>query len=306
MSGTDREAGAGGKGRRRGLLSALASTKLAVALIAWIALFGALSTLVPWMGGFFGSPMFLVPAALFVVNLGACSISRFARELRKAGRRRFGPDLLHLGLLLLCVAGGLSFGLRIEDGAYLSEGESVGLPGGGELTLERFARLDYPDGSPREWVSSVRVEGPGSPARAFDIKVNHPLRLGSLALYQASDTEARRVAVADPSGRPVVLAPGRFAAYGKERITYMSDDEEAGEALLRLDRADGSVAAARVGAGEAGGRLGAFEVVSVGTRRVAGLKAVRDPAYPLVMASLIIVALGAAATLLGKAGRIRA
>jgi hypothetical protein len=303
VSAIDDAAGAGAAGPGRGLLRALSSTALAVALISWIALFGALSTILPGMGGFFGSALFLVPAALFVLNLAACSASRFLRELRKAGRRRFGPDILHLGLLLLCVSGCLSFSLRREDGAYLAEGESVGLPGGGSLTLERFSREDYPDGRPRAWVSSVLVEREGSAARSFDIEVNRPLRIGSLALYQASEALARRVAVSDPAGRTALLAPGGSASYGDERIVYMADDDEAGEAVLRLDRAGGSGYAERVGEGAAGRGVGGFTIVSIEERRVSGLKAVKDPAYPFVMASLIVVAAGAAAALLGKRKR---
>jgi cytochrome c biogenesis protein ResB len=199
------------------VLSLLKSMKLAVALLALLAAGCALATLVPQgldagayeaaygrlVGGliagsglsaFFTSPLFLAPSFLFFANLSACATDRLLRELRKKKGRRHGPDLLHLGLMLLVVGSVLSFASREELEASFAPGEAAELPDGRILRLEAFEYLAYDDGRPKDWISTVSVferdaAAPGGLAprvERYPIRVNHPLRLGKLTVYQAS------------------------------------------------------------------------------------------------------------------------
>ena len=110
------------------------SLKLALLLILYLLISSALASLIPQnrppvfylerypalllalgLDHFFRSALFLFPALLFFVNLAVCSFARFHTRLRgrSAHTQSLGPDLLHLGLLLLMVAGALSlFGRR--------------------------------------------------------------------------------------------------------------------------------------------------------------------------------------------------
>jgi len=219
----------------KAILRFLKSVKLAIALITVLALGSALATILPQglpeegyaelyggalgalvfrsgMSSYFRSLPFIVPAFLFFANLSTCAADRFVRELRKESRRRHGPDLLHLGLMLLVVGALLSFAGRREGSVSLAEGESARLPDGRILRLERFEYLAYGDGRPKEWTSVVSIlREEELEVEAYPLRVNHPLRLGSATLYQAS-REAGAVersgilAVADPGYRLVLAA----------------------------------------------------------------------------------------------------
>src|SRR5208337_3560392 len=112
------------EGSLRNILTALKSVRLALALITYFVMTGILASLVPQgrdvsfyysslpvplaalivetgFRDFYGSVLFLVPAFLFFANLSVCSAYRFARELKKGRAGRHGPDILHLGLVLL-------------------------------------------------------------------------------------------------------------------------------------------------------------------------------------------------------------
>ena len=127
--------------------------RLAIGLIAYLAVTCILATLVPQgladdeyramypkivaqlvvqtgFGGFFGSILFIIPAFLFFANLSACTVKRFVRELRKKAGRRHGPDILHVGLMALVIGSIWSFSGHQQGSVTLAPGDGVNLPDG--------------------------------------------------------------------------------------------------------------------------------------------------------------------------------
>jgi cytochrome c biogenesis protein len=197
------------RGGRR-LFAALRSLKLTVFLVSYLGIASALSTFIPQMepaahyrhfypgavaevilatgfDHFFSSAFFLAPSFCFFVNLAACTLYRFARELKKKAGKNFGPDILHGGLLLLIVFAFLGVFNRMEGSITLAPGESVLLPGGETLVLENFEFIKYPDGRPRAWISTVTVFNDRGPVlQSYALEVNHPVQLKGFTLYQWS------------------------------------------------------------------------------------------------------------------------
>jgi len=169
---------------------ALRSVKLAALLIAYLAVSASLASLLPRvLPGFFGSALFLVPVLLLYVNLLACTVYRFSRERRKKAGRRHGPDLLHLGLLVLGIGALAAQYGRVEGSVELAVGESVVLPDGRLLRLRAFEFQRYADGRPQDWISRVDLVNQGKIEKEnYPIRVNHPLRLSRVKIYQAGYT----------------------------------------------------------------------------------------------------------------------
>jgi cytochrome c biogenesis protein ResB len=200
------------------LLRALTSMRLAVVLIAWLFVGCVTATLVPGPGfsDYFDSILFLLPVALFFMNLAACSLRRFLRARRAPAPRRHGPDILHAGLLLLLVAAALSATQRRGGVANLSVGDAIELPGGARVTLVGLSSEKYDDGRPKDWTSLLRVERDGRTLiEAFPLRVNHPLSIGGVKLYQASRSEdASGIMVVRDAFFGLVLASLAIAAAG--------------------------------------------------------------------------------------------
>ncbi|NPV82673.1 MAG: hypothetical protein HPY46_03680 [Candidatus Aminicenantes bacterium] len=99
----------------------------------------------------------------------------------------FGPELVHLGLIVI-IAGGLIsaiFSQRIS--IALVEGQTEKIPGQNFLLrLDRFTTEYYPDGSVRDWKSLVSVLENGQVRLRKTIEVNHPLKYGRLSFFQMS------------------------------------------------------------------------------------------------------------------------
>ena len=309
----------------RGFFRAARSLRLTAGLLAYLAAAGALATLVPQgreaayylerygrlLGAlvnglgyshFFTSLLFLVPSFLFFVNLAACAVDRFRRELRRKERRRHGPDLLHLGLLLLVAGAVLSFTGRQEGFVRLAEGNAVELPDGRLLRLRGFEYLTYEDGRPRDWISRVDVERGGrAELEGYEIRVNHPLKLGRLAVYQASHARERKLLLRDPAGGEPSLGRGEEAEFGGTSVFYLADEEEGERVILRLAAPGQGPAVLHAAAGDA---AGPFVVAAIREVEITGLQAVVDPGYPLVLAALLVVGLGAFLTFFRKIGDI--
>jgi cytochrome c biogenesis protein ResB len=303
----------------------LKSIKLAITLIIVLTLGSLLATLIPQgraaeeyfklypkiaaelvvqtgLGRYFSSILFLIPALVFFFNLGACTIDRLARELRKKKVRRHGPDILHIGLLVLIIGSLVSFSVREEGMVRLVPGESVELPGGEILTLKKFTDERYEDGRPKDWTSVVSIEKDGALIKENEaIRVNKPLRIGDITLYQNSYSSSLGVAVTAMDGAVTTLARGESFEAGDVKIFFMTTEmgaSGAGEPLAVLRVKGGGIDGA-VRAGSAGISVDSYKAAAVQVFST-GLQAVRDPGYPFVLFSLILIGLGTTLTFAQK------
>jgi hypothetical protein len=242
------------------IYDALRSVKLAAALIVLIALLAVAGGIVPqgkaeafYLQKFPGAPAgiilslgldhvfsgipFLLVASIFTVNLTVCSFHRFAGELKKPIRsQRHGPDVLHIGLIILIFGGVLTARTRTEAFLYLCKGQEARLPGGSRIVLMDLKEELYPDGRPKSWESDVAIDGKNVPEGDFDtlgetgyadqspltagqgaispaakaplpdssklsaIRVNKPLRYKGYTIYQQDWKEELRAVIEDRSG----------------------------------------------------------------------------------------------------------
>jgi cytochrome c biogenesis protein len=106
-------------------------------------------------------------------------------------RKRFwgllGSDVVHVGLLII-LAGGIISGLRsFRTELALNEGDVRPVPKANfELRLEKFATEYYPDGSVKDWKSTLTVIDQEKPVLTRTVEVNHPLAYRGFSFYQTS------------------------------------------------------------------------------------------------------------------------
>lgn len=304
------------------LIGFLTSVKTAVALILVLILLSVLSTLVPqgmddgyyrdrYSPGLYGiltatglnrfstSPLFLVPSGLFVASLGLCTADRMLRRLKAKAAPRHGPDLIHIGILVLVIGGLSTTILRTETAFTLAAGQQVELPGGRGLTLLSFEFLRYEDGRPRSWTSTVRARiGDRVVAESRAIEVNRPLRLGSLVVYQTGYGGVARLE--DPAGTAAAMTTGQWIEAGDSALVLASIERNApgsGEfhALVEEWRGETLVSSTRV---PRGGSIGSYRIVDL--TEFSGLRAVEDPGFLPVLLALGIISIGLVITLVQK------
>ncbi len=296
------------------LLRVVTSLKTAVILLVLIAFFAVPATFIPqnrsvdeyegmygskaadlivtlMLHRFFRSPIFLLPVAGFFINLSACTIKRIIKQFN-AKRRNFAPDILHVGLLVLIFAAVLSAAGRKTETITMAEGEAVRLDGGYTIALRDFQMHRYPDGRSKDYISYVQVSTEDRLLhQSYPLEVNHPLRLGSLRIYQSSYYRQAVLELEGPegavyrmvSGRPVRLGEGSYVVEG------LTEEEDGGRSALIAEQEGGRKL--RLSRGDV---FFGLTVISVEIEEYSGLKLVRDPGYPVLIAGFII-ALGALA-----------
>lgn len=152
----------------------------------------------------------------------------------------------------------------------------------------------YDSGAPRDWISTVRVTRGGvEQVPSYPIRVNHPLRLGGLSVYQSSWGTEGRLDATDPGGGPVRATTGQGFEEGNSIWLFAAVEGRA--AVFQQVRDRRVIAVKKVSAGEI---IGPFRVQRVSARDVTGLTAVRDPGFPVVIAALILVSAGLALALI--------
>jgi cytochrome c biogenesis protein len=297
------------------------SVKLAVTLILVIALLSLLSTFIPQsqepafylhrysaplarlivalgFHHFFKSLLFLVPCVLFFVNLGVCAIDRLVGRWRRKARPRYGPDLIHIGLLVLVAGALLSTWGRWEKTFYLGKGDPERLPLGYTLKLLDYRYEQYPDGRPKDWVSTVQVERQGKAViSSYPIEVNRPLRLPPLKVYQASFSRQDTAVLRDPQGELAEIHDGQYFEW-REAILFFAGIES-GKAVFERWEGRSRTAVYDLSPFQP---IGEYIIVQLSSRELTGLKAVQDPGFIPVVAALVLVAAGLALTFLQKRG----
>ena len=241
---------------------------------------------------FFSSAPFLVLVALFALNLGTCTVDRLVRRLRTRAPLRLGPDLVHVALLVL-VVGGLVSGLARHDTfVEMSPGQQAVLTPHYAIRLVSLEYSTYENGAPRAWVSTVDVLKDGTVERsAVPIRVNHPLRLTGVSVYQSSWENQSTFVFRDASGQRVSAGIGQGFQDG-ESYWYLADstgNQASSKALFQEYRDNRMVSTRAVAVEES---LGPYTLVSITPKMLTGLREVTDPGFTTVIAAVALLAAG--------------
>jgi cytochrome c biogenesis protein len=98
----------------------------------------------------------------------------------------FGSDIVHLGLIIIIIGGIISGTGGFRTMLNISEGEAIPVPQADfELRLDKFVIEYYPNGSVRDWKSTLTVLENGSDILSKTIEVNHPLSYKGFVFYQS-------------------------------------------------------------------------------------------------------------------------
>jgi hypothetical protein len=252
---------------------------------------------------FFNSAIFLVPACLFTVNLGLCTVDRFVKRARIGAHRRHGPDLVHIGLLVLIAAGLVTALGRQETTCSLAEGEEAGLGSGYALRLLSFKFLQYDDGRPRNWISTVDVlRGGQREIASYPIEVNHPLRLPGLTVYQSSWNVQGMLRLRGSDGTDTdPPSPGDYFEQGDSRWIFVAFQRQGVAWAVLFHRYQrGAYAESRILL--PGDTIGPFKVTAITAREISGLKTVRDPGLAPFLVAVLLITAGLCLTFVQKKG----
>jgi cytochrome c biogenesis protein len=99
----------------------------------------------------------------------------------------FGSDIVHLGLLVIIIGGIISGFSGFRTSINISEGEIVPvLSADFQLQLDKFETEYHPNGSVKDWKSTLTVIENESPRLTRTIEVNYPLTYKGYVFYQSS------------------------------------------------------------------------------------------------------------------------
>jgi len=278
---------------------------------------------------FFRSAMFLILAGLFFLNLLVCATDRIVRRAKRGAPRRYGPDLIHVGVLLLMISGLMSLTARREWYIRLAEGESAQLGYGYELFLTSFEKKTYMDGRPREYVSKVALLRGGQREKTFEIRVNRPLKVERMRIFQDSYSYTTVLSLKDPNNTRHRLKAGESLHTGDGYFTFSGILPEYEEQILResySDSAEGErielhdprrrdflLFHERDSGGEIVGvrllapddSISGFTIEGVFREEQSGFQVVQDKSFTLVLISFFIVGGGLGFTFLQKMGDMK-
>lgn len=326
------------------LYDALRSVKLAIVLLAILVLLAVVGGVIPQgkpadfyltqfgdnighlivllgLNHVFSSVAFLIVAALFAVNLTVCTFHRLTQEFGKSWKkRRHGPDILHIGILILLFGGILTARTRTESIIEVQKGQSAALPDGSTLALTDFSFETYPDGRPKNWVSTVTI---GTQAQR-QIKVNAPLREHGYSIYQKYWKNESSVVLADPTGMEITLQQGMrqptvdgfvfFMAISTDDSSQAQPPTSTSIGSSGSNSSNGSNGSNEINPvflvenhnkrlvikAHEGDKVGPFIYKGTVENSISGLSVVSDKGYPYVVAGFVLVAIGVFLTYVQK------
>lgn len=98
----------------------------------------------------------------------------------------FGSDTVHLGILIVIIGGFISGAAGSRDNLALTLKETKPVPGADfSLKLNKFETLYYPDGSVKDWKSTLSIIKNDQRILTKTIEVNHPLSYKGFIFYQS-------------------------------------------------------------------------------------------------------------------------
>lgn len=150
--------------------------------------------------------------------------------LDKGSISRYGIHVVHGSIIVILIGSlvGIAFGYRgfvtLRGGetkeAIVSRdaaGTTISLPFG--IKLDDFQVSFYPDGAPKEYVSTLEILDQGRSVEKAAVRVNHPLSYGGTSIYQAS-YGSDPIFLFDINGKKVRLHQG--ATYRDGAVSVMA------------------------------------------------------------------------------------
>jgi len=99
----------------------------------------------------------------------------------------FGPEIVHLGLVIIIIGGLVSAFLSYRRQVALVQGKTAEIPGRNiSLRLDKFTTEYYPNGAVKSWKSAVSVIEDNQVRATSLIEVNHPFKYRDLSFFQMS------------------------------------------------------------------------------------------------------------------------
>lgn len=312
----------------------LKSVKLAVYILTILTIFTLLASLIPLelesgyylerygllgrlivlsgFHNFFRSGPFFILMMLFMINLSLCTFHRIKGHYRRGKVKNVGPDIIHIGIIVIVLGGTLSLFTRGEQFKWFAQGDNFQLYDRYELKVAAVEFIKYPDGRPKDWITHIELrEGDGA-IKAVSIEVNGPLKVGNLTIYQNSYNEQHALRLADAEGKEFTLKSKDIVPIGGVDHLFKGIDS------IRADEADYEelVFLRRVGGGSLGTdyervsfrpdeMIGSYKVVDYRSQLHTGLNFVRDGGLIPVWAGIILVLLGVCWTYTIKLGEMK-
>jgi cytochrome c biogenesis protein len=99
----------------------------------------------------------------------------------------FGPDIVHLGILIILLGGIISGIGGFRTNLQISKGQTLPIPRADfDLRLDEFKTEYYSSGAVKDWKSTLTVIEEGKQILTRIIEVNHPLSYKGYVFYQSS------------------------------------------------------------------------------------------------------------------------
>lgn len=106
---------------------------------------------------------------------------------RKRTLGLFGSDIVHFGILIILAGGIVSGFAGFKSNLILAEGQTAAvLQSHFRIRLDKFETEYYPNGSVKDWKSTLTVVENGASKLTKVVEVNHPLSYRGIVFYQSS------------------------------------------------------------------------------------------------------------------------
>ncbi|NQT57894.1 MAG: cytochrome c biogenesis protein ResB [Bacteroidetes bacterium] len=240
----------------------------------------------------------IIPTLLFFINLLVCTVSRLHTRISHGAIKRFGPDILHLALILLIIGSGVSVLERSSTMWYLETGDTAAINAKYDLKLSNLEFLTYEDGRTRDWISTVSISGSGKRSGTFRVEVNRPLNLGKGKLYQFDYRLIHAVTLVAEGGVSVELDQGALISLESGMFQYLGNKLMAGVDSAQFREYGG--ASKQIYAFGSGDEIERFTVDQLITKEQTGLKYAEDPGAVMVFIALFLFTAGMALTIYQK------
>lgn len=305
------------------------SVLLAIILIAYIVILSIIATLIPqgrnpefykvqygiWSNlitltgfdNFFRSLFFIIPIILFSINLLVCTIDRITKRFIHKAKFRIGPDLIHIGLLILVISGAFTLYSRDEQLILLDVGNYVEIDDNVNLHLIDFEYKTYDNKRPKDWLSTVELRDSSSNdvLKKSVIEVNKPLHFGNITVYQQSYEENEYIELIDNEKKEYYLKVGdALRTDDNNIIIYTGNNKQKNGITAKFQKwkpSEENPILLDEYELEVSDLIKEYIIKNIYTTYKSGLNFVKNSGFLPIIISLIIMLIGLALTFIQKA-----